>query len=309
MFAVTILGNNSALPAHNRFPTAQVVTFQDQLFLVDCGEGTQMQMSKYKIKRSRIHHIFISHLHGDHYFGLIGLLNSFSLLGRKDPLSIYAPPELKIIIDLQLQYAATTLGFPLDFISLTEDQTGIILEGKDIQVSYFKTHHRIPCFGFLFREKKEKRKLNIEEVRAHGIPTYFYSRLQEGEDYISREGVIVKNEWVTLDPLPGKSYAFCADTLYDESIIPYIEGCDMIYHESTYLQDQLERATQRFHTITVQAAAIARKAKVKKLLIGHFSSKYEELEPFLEECRPIFPNTDLAIEGVTFPVGATGQSS
>lgn len=302
MFAVTILGNNSALPAHNRFPTSQVVTFQDQLFLVDCGEGTQMQMSRYKIRRSRIRHIFISHLHGDHYFGLTGLLTSFGLLGRKEPISLYAPPELKPILDLQLQTASTTLGFELNFIPLPASGAGIIFSQREMEVSCFPVNHRIPCFGFLFREKKEKRKLNIDKVLEHGIPANFYSRLQEGKDYTNKDGAVIKNDWVTLDPVPGKSYAYCADTLYDESLIPHIAGCDLVYHESTYLQDQLERATQRFHSTTVQAAALARKAGVKKLLVGHFSSRYESLEPFLEECRPVFPHTELALEGVTFRI-------
>lgn len=300
MFAVTILGNSSALPAHNRFPTSQVITYQDQLFLVDCGEGTQMQMSKYKIRRSKIRHIFISHLHGDHYFGLTGLLTSFGLLGRKEPLSLYAPPELKAILDLQLQTASASLGFEIHFTPLLPGSSGIILSQREMEVSFFPVNHRIPCYGFLFHEKKEKRKLNIDRVLEYGIPSNFYSHLQEGQDYTAKNGAVIRNEWVTLDPVPGKSYAFCADTLYDESLIPHIAGCDLVYHESTYLQDQLERATQRFHTTTVQAASLARKAGVKKLLIGHFSSRYESLEPFLEECKPVFPDTELALEGVTF---------
>ncbi|MHB1922064.1 MAG: MBL fold metallo-hydrolase, partial [Chitinophagaceae bacterium] len=196
MFAVTILGNNSAIPTLDRNPTAQVITFNDQLFLVDCGEGSQVQLSRYKIKKSRIQHILISHLHGDHYFGLIGLINSFNLLGRSEELKVYAPPELKAILEMQLSCASTILGFTLTLIPLLPDQTGVLIREKDLEISYFKTHHRIPCYGFLFREKKEKKKIKADEVRKFGIPTYFYPRLQEGEDYTGKDGELIKNDWV-----------------------------------------------------------------------------------------------------------------
>lgn len=299
-FALTILGNNSALPAHGRMPTAQVVTFGDQLFLVDCGEGTQMQMSRYKIRRSKIHHIFISHLHGDHYFGLIGLLNSYGLAGRQQPLHIYASPELETILQLQLDTAATRLPYPLIFTPLIPGQTAVLLKEAHLEVSCFPTDHRISCFGFLFREIRKKRKLDIEKARQYEIPAYYYSHLQEGADYQHKNGSIVKNEWVTFAPPPGHSYAFCADTRYDEKLIPVVKGCDMLYHETTYLQEQSGEAAQRFHSTTLQAATLAQKAGVKKLLIGHFSSRYEELEPFREECRQIFPHTELALEGTTY---------
>lgn len=302
MFAVTILGNNSAVPTNERFPTAQVVTYYDQLFLIDCGEGTQMQMARYKIKRSKIQHIFISHLHGDHYFGLIGLLNSFSLMGRTQPLHLYAPPELKTIIELQLTCAATQLSFELKFVPLYPHHTGILIVEKNLQISYFNTKHRIPCFGFSFCERKIKRRIIPEQANRYQIPTYFYGALQEGKDYIGKDGTVVRNEWVTQEPSPGRCYIYCADTIYDEGLIPIIRGANLVYHETTYLQDQPERAGSRFHCTSVQAATLAKKAGVKKLLIGHFSSKYKDLSPFLEECRPIFPNTELALEGATFMV-------
>ncbi len=300
MFAVTILGNNSAIPTLERHPTAQVVTCNDQLLLIDCGEGTQVQMVLYKIRRSRIKHIFISHLHGDHYFGLIGLLNSLSLLGRTEPLIIHAPPELEPILQLQLEASFTQLKFPLSFVPLREEAAGVIVEEKDLQVSFFPVKHRIACFGFIIAQQRRKRKIILEQALAYEIPSAFYSQLQEGADYQRKDGLLVKNNWVTLPPAPGKKYVYCADTIYDEELIPYLADADMVYHETTYLNALAERAAERFHSTSVQAATLAAKARAKRLLIGHFSSKYTELQPFLDECVPVFPNTELSIEGATF---------
>jgi ribonuclease Z len=301
-FAVTILGNNSALPAHGRHPTSQVVTFHDRRYLVDCGEGTQMQMSLYKIRRSRINHIFISHLHGDHYFGLMGLINSYGLQNRTRPLTIFAPAPLEKILQLQLDCAHTELPYDLRFIPLESGKEGIILEEEDLVVEAFPTDHRIPCFGFLFREAHRKRKLNPVEAEHHGVPSAFFQRLQDGEDYINAQGETIPNTWVTYAPTAARSYAFCADTRYDERLLSYISGCDLIYHETTYLHELADKARDRYHSTSVQAATLARKAGVKRLLIGHFSSKYETTEHFLEECLPVFPRTELAAEGTTYLV-------
>ena len=300
MFAVTILGNNSAIPTPDRHPTAQVVTFNEQLMLVDCGEGTQMQLTRYKVRRSRIRYIFISHLHGDHYFGLIGLINSLSLLGRTEPLTVYGPPELEEILMLQLRVAATTLRFDLQFHALLPEATGLLFRDKDMEVSYFPVKHRIPCYGFSFSMQRRKRRVIPEQARAYEIPAAFYSRLQDGEDYQDKNGRLVKNDWVTLPPPRPKRYVYCADSIYDEDLIPYMQDADLVYHETTYLQDLHQRAAERYHSTTVQAAGLAARAGAKRLLIGHFSSKYTELEPFLEESRPIFANTDLALEGTTY---------
>jgi ribonuclease Z len=300
MFAVTILGNNSALPAYDRHPTAQIITVDEHLFLVDCGEGTQSQMSKYKIRRSKISHIFISHLHGDHYFGLIGLITSMGLLGRIQELNVYAPPQLKELIDLQLKFADTQLPFPFHFNCLAEE--GVIMKDGKVEVSCFKVSHRIDCWGFSFRQIRPLRKINPEKAKANGVPSAFFDKLKWGADYMTKEGTLIKNESVT-DALPkGKSYAYSADTIYDERIIGKVLGVDLLYHEATYLKDLEERATKRFHSTSAQAATIAQKAGVKKLLIGHFSSKYETLEGFEQEAREVFPNTDLALEGVTYRV-------
>ncbi len=300
MFGVTILGNNSAIPAYDRHPTSQVVTLNDQLFLLDCGEGTQMQIARYKIRRSKIHHIFISHLHGDHYFGLIGLVTSMGLLGRESELHIYAPAALQDIIDLQLKVAVTTLPFPLVFHPLEKE--GIIIDNTKFRVECFDTCHRIPCWGFIIREKRKPRKIHKEKVLEYEIPSVFYDRLKDGYDYENKQGGVVKNELVTFANKPARSYAFCADTIYDISIAEKTKDATVLYHETTYLKDLEERAAARFHSTSVQAADIALRAGVQRLLIGHFSSKYESLDAFLSEAQEVFPNTDLAIEGVTYRI-------
>ncbi|MGB3008121.1 MAG: ribonuclease Z [Chitinophagaceae bacterium] len=300
MFAVTILGNNSAVPAFGRHPTSQVVTLDGINYLVDCGEGTQIQLINYKIRRSKISHIFISHLHGDHYFGLIGLLNTLSLLSHQQELHLYGPSALKEILDLQQKIADSDLCYPLHFHPLTN--ADILIDNDKLRVKCFPTNHRIECYGFSFEEKKKPRRLLPENAIKYEIPSSFYERLTNGEDFTKKDGSLIKNEWVTEPGSPGKKYAFCADTKYDETLLSHIEGFDMIYHETTYLDNLRERAELRFHSTTKQAAMLAKKAGVKKLLIGHFSSKYDTLEEFEKEAREVFPNTDLALEGVAFTI-------
>jgi ribonuclease Z len=300
MLAVTILGNNSAVPAFDRHPTSQVVTLDGQNFLVDCGEGTQIQMIRYKIRRGRISHIFISHLHGDHYFGLVGLINSFGLLNHQQELHVFGPSPLQQIIEIQLKVAETQLCYPLHFHTITGPAT--LVDDDKIEIKCFPTHHRIECYGFSFREKKKPRRLIIESVKENLIPLHFYENLRNGEDFITSAGEVIKNEWLTEQAPKGKAYAFCADTRYTESIIEHIQGADMIYHEATYLDNLRDRAIERFHSTAKQAAEIAKKAGVKKLLLGHFSSKYDTLEEFEQEAREVFPDTDLALEGVSYKV-------
>lgn len=300
MLAVTILGNNSALPAFDRHPTAQVVTMEDQIFLVDCGEGTQMQMAKYKIRRSKINHVFISHLHGDHYFGLIGVLTSMGLLGRSQDMHIYAPPVLKDIIELQLKVADIQLPYPLHFHPLKEE--GVVVREAKFEVSCFPVYHRIECWGFRFREIRPFRRVNPDKARQYGVPSSFFDRLKWGESYLTKDGQLVENGWVTEPALRAKSYAYAADTLFDSRIIESVKGVDLLYHETTYLKDLTDQAGKRFHSTTAQAATVAEQAGVKRLIIGHFSSKYEKLQAFEQEAREIFPHTDLAVEGVTYRV-------
>lgn len=300
MFGVTILGNNSAVPAFNRHPTSQVITLEGNNYLVDCGEGTQIQLINYKIRRSKISHIFISHLHGDHYFGLVGLINTLSLLNRQQELHVFGPSPLKEIIELQLKVADTHLSYSLHIHAI--DKAATLVEDDKIRIDCFPTNHRIECYGFSFTEKKQPRKLDLEKLKKYDIPASFYDRLKNGEDYTQKDGTLIKNESVTTKGDPEKRYAFCADTKYDESLIPFIKGADMIYHETTYLDNLREKAESRFHATTKQAALIAKKADVKKLLIGHFSSKYDVLDDFETEAREVFPDTELAIEGVVYTI-------
>ncbi len=298
MLALIILGNNSALPAFGRNPTAQVLQTNNDLYLIDCGEGTQLQMSKFKIRKSKIRHIFISHLHGDHYFGLIGLLTSMGLSNRTDDIHIHGPGLLEEIINLQLKAADTKLPYQIFFHPLGNE--GIIADTVSLTVESFKVQHRIDCWGFLFREKKNKRSILPEKVKAYDIPTNYYEQLQKGMDFINKKGTIIPNEEVTVEGPKPKSYAYCADTLYHGELTEKIKGVDLLYHETTFLHELAERAASRFHSTTKQAAAIAKGGEVKKLLIGHFSSKYEFLDAFLSETSSIFKNTDLAIEGTCY---------
>jgi len=300
MLGVTILGNNSALPAYDRHPTSQVVTLEDQLFLVDCGEGTQMQLAKYKIRWGRINYIFISHLHGDHYFGLPGFIHSMGLLNREHDLHLFAPAPLKAILDLQLHAGNTVLPYTLHFHPL--QQEGLLVRTDKFQVHSFATRHRVPCWGFKFEQVKAPRKVNPEKALMHEVPSSFFDYLKSGNDYTTKSGEVIPNEWVTDPALKPKSYAYSADTIYDEELVEKVKKVDMLYHETTYLKDLEARALSRFHATTVQAAAIAKMANVGRLLIGHFSSKYEKLEIFEQEAREVFRNTDIALEGVTYNV-------
>ncbi|MEO8583384.1 MAG: ribonuclease Z [Flavitalea sp.] len=298
MLGVTILGNNSALPAFDRHPTSQLITLDDQLFLVDCGEGTQIQLSKYKVRWGRINYIFISHLHGDHYFGLPGFIHTMGLLNRENDLHLFAPAPLKEILEIQFKAAGSALPFKLHFYALHGE--GELVKTDKFKVSCFSTKHRIPCWGFKFEQVKSPRKLNIEKARIHNVPAVFFDRLKAGDDFVNADGKVVKNLLVTeAAPLP-KSYAYCADTMYHDEMVPKIANADLIYHETTYLKDLPERAAARFHATTHQAATIAKKANVKRLIIGHFSSKYDKLEIFEQEAREIFPATELALEGTTY---------
>ena len=296
---ITILGNNSALPAFGRHPSAQTVTIYGEVLLIDCGEGTQIQMQRYGVKWGKLHHIFISHLHGDHYFGLPGLLNSMSLMGRKEPLHLYAPPELKPILDSIMDVAHSEFSYPLYFHPLT-DETTKLLETPSFSVSCFQVTHRIKCYGFLFETRYKGRKLLPEKCMAYNIPTAFYESLKQGNDYTRENGEIIKNEQVTEDPPPPKKYAYCADTLFTDNYLPVITGVDALYHEATYLESDIAKAVARYHSTAAQAAQIAKLANAGQLLLGHFSSKYKELDQFSEEACAVFPNTLITVEGAVY---------
>lgn len=255
-------------------------------------------MRLYKIRRSRIDHIFISHLHGDHYFGLIGLLNSLALNNRTDDLHIYAPAKLQSIIKIQMDAASANLPYTLYFHNLEKEE--IIFEDKKLSVECFQVKHRIECWGFIFREKKNPRKINMVQVKKYKVPNSFFENLHQGEDFVNEKNELIINKLLTIPVEPPKSYAYCADTAYFESICEKIKGVDMVYHETTYLSDLEEKAISRFHSTSKQAATVAKNAGAKKLLMGHFSSIYDSLDKFKEEAREIFENSEIAEEGVCY---------
>ncbi len=302
-FEVTILGSSSATPIFNRNPTAQILNINERLYLVDCGEGTQQQMLRFDIKASRIDYIFISHLHGDHYLGLVGLLSSLHLNGRKKPLTIYGPERLKDIIDLQLSYSETVLQYPVTFHFTNAETAEKILDNADVTVETIPMDHRIACTGFLFREKKRLRKLLKDKLDRANIPVEYYSALKKGADYIAPDGRLIKNDTVTIDSDEPKTYAYCSDTQYNERYFDQIKNTTLLYHEATFLNNMLERAGETHHTTALQAGEIALKTNSKKLLIGHFSARYKTLNELLDEAQSVFPETELAIEGRTFLIG------
>jgi ribonuclease Z len=302
-FEVSILGSSSATPTLQRHPTAQVLNVNERFFLIDCGEGTQMQMNRFKIKFQRINHIFISHLHGDHYLGLMGLLSTMHLQGRTNDIHIYSQAELRDIIELQLNLSETRLRYTIHYHPVQYDKSRIIFEDEEVRVETIILNHRIPCTGFLFKEQPRKRNLIKDQLTRFNIPLSAINDLKNGKDYTTEQGKVLKNQELTTAPKPSRSYAYCSDTIYDESLIPIIQNADLLYHESTFLNDMLERAVETYHTTSLQAATIAKKAGVEKLLLGHFSARYKDLEPFLTEAKTVFENTMLAMEGQRFRVG------
>ncbi len=299
-FDVTILGSSSATPIYNRNPTAQALNINERFYLIDCGEGTQQQMLRFDIKSSRIDYIFISHLHGDHYLGLVGLLSSLHLNGRKKPITLFGPPHLKEIIDLQFKYSETTLHFELDFQPIDPTASTVILDNADVTVETIILDHRISCTGFLFRQKKRLRKILKEKTEALDVPLTYYPLLKRGTDYFATDGTVYPNSDLTTDADEPKAYAYCSDTLYNPSYFNQISGVDLLYHEATFAHDMLDRANETHHTTALQAGMIAKTTHVKRLIIGHFSARYKTLTELLDEARSVFPDTDLAIEGKTF---------
>lgn len=299
-FEVTILGSSSATPIFNRNPTSQALNINERIYLIDCGEGTQQQMLKFDVKASRIDHIFISHLHGDHYLGLVGLISSLHLNGRSKPLNIYGPAHLKEIIDLQLSYSQTTLQYPMEFYATNADIAEVILDNQDVIVETIPLTHGIPCTGFLFTEKKRLRKLLKDKLEEFSVPIEYFSALKKGADYTAADGTLFKNEMLTMDSEEPKSYAYCSDTMYNEGYFEQISNTTLLYHEATFLNNMLERANDTNHTTALQAGEVAAKTNAGKLLIGHFSARYKTLNELLEEASSVFQNTELAIEGKTF---------
>lgn len=305
-FSVTILGSNSAIPAHGRHPSAQVVSIRDKHYLVDCGEGTQMRFNEYGIKWMKINHIFITHLHGDHYFGLIGLISTYHLLKRNRPLDLYGPADLMDIIQAQLKSGQTTLCYELHFHPLDPRGGELIYENEDITVETVELKHRIACTGFIFREKQRDRKIIREKLKEYNIPLDLVPEIKKGKDILDEKtGERILNNEITTDPPRARSYAYCCDTAFFPEIASKIAGVDLLYHDSTFDAAGAQRAADTFHSTTQQAAEMARLSGAKRLMIGHYSSKYDDLTPLLLEAQEVFPESILAIEGKTVEILAT----
>ena len=299
-FSLTILGSNSALPTSERYPTAQVLNVSERFFLIDCGEGTQMQLRKYKLKFSKINHIFISHLHGDHCFGLIGLISTFGLLGRKNDLHLFTHPDLEKQLAPQIDFFCADLSYKIVFNAINPKVHDVIYEDNILSVSTIPLKHRIPTCGFLFKEKKGLNHIRRDMVDFYKIPVRLLPDIKNGADYLMPDGEIVANSRLTTPPARPRSYAFCSDTGYTESIVPIIEGVDLLYHETTFLNEDQDLARQTMHSTATDAALIAKKASVSKLIIGHFSTRYYDLSSFESEARAIFNEVELAREGSVF---------
>jgi|TARA_B110000240_G_scaffold198176_1_gene257026 ribonuclease Z len=297
-FKLTILGSNSAVPLKNRNPTSQLLNVNERFFLIDCGENTQVQLRKHGLSFQRIHHIFISHLHGDHYYGLIGLINSMHLLGRKKELHIHAHEPLKEIINLHLQAASIDLSFPLFFHTIPYQSETILYQDDVITISNILLDHTIKCSGFIFKEKKYKRKIDKVKIEKYAIHHDHYLPLMNGENY-NFEGVEIENEKLTKKPEHFHSYAFCSDTRFLPNLSKQLKKIDVLYHESTFANGLETRANETGHSTTGQAASIAKLAKVKLLITGHYSRRYIDLNILLNETKDIFSNSMLSYSGMS----------
>jgi len=299
---LTILGCYSATPRVNTHPTSQVLSIKNHLFLIDCGEGTQVQLRKYKVKFSRIKHIFISHLHGDHYFGLVGLISTFMLLGRESELHIYGPKGIKEVIFLQLKLGKAWFNFPLVFHELESKASELIFEDDKVTVQTVPLKHRIYTNGFIFKEKPADRKINIEAVKKATINLCYYNKIKKGFDVANEDGKLIANNSITFDPEKPKSYAFCSDTMYYPSCIPTIKNVTALYHESTFLNEHKHMCKNTRHSTAEQAATIAKEAEVGTLILGHYSTRYRQINVFKTEAELIFNNVVLAEDGKTITI-------
>jgi ribonuclease Z len=297
---LTILGCYAATPRTITNPTSQVLEIKNRMFLIDCGEGTQVQLRKNKIKFSKINQVFISHLHGDHFFGLIGLISTFSLLGRTTDLHIYGPKGIKEIIILQLRLSNSWTNYGLYFHELESEESEVVFEDDKVLVTTIPLKHRVYTNGFLFQEKVGERKLNMDAVLNHEIESCYYQKIKNGKDITLDDGRLIANSVLTFDPIEPKSYAFCSDTVFHEDIIPIIENVDVLYHESTFLESEESLANKTLHSTAKDAARIALKANAKLLILGHYSTRYESIALFKEEAKTIFPEVLLAEDGKTF---------
>lgn len=297
-FEVNILGCGSALPTTRHFSTSQVVNIREKLFMIDCGEGAQLQLRRSKLKFTRLNHIFISHLHGDHCFGLMGLISTFGLLGRTATLHIYAHKDLEQLLTPQLEYFCKGMTYDVAFHAINPSQAEVIYEDRSVSVSTIPLRHRVPTCGFLFQEKKTPNHIIRDMVDFYQIPVCHLNAIKNGEDYVTPDGTVVPNHRLTTPSDPPRSYAYCSDTICLPGIVPQIQGVDLLFHEGTFAQSDAARANETFHTTAAQAAGIAKEAQVRQLVIGHFSARYEDENLLLEEAKSVFPNTLLAKENL-----------
>lgn len=297
-FELHILGCGSALPTTRHFATSQVINLRDKLFMIDCGEGAQMQLRRSKLKFSRLNHIFISHLHGDHCFGLPGLISTFGMLGRTADLHIYSPEGLEELMLPTLNFFCKGLPYQVFFHAFDSKHSEQIYEDRSLTVTTIPLKHRIPCCGFLFEEKKTPNHINREMIDFFKIPICELNRIKNGEDYVTADGEVIANERLTFPSDPPRKYAYCSDTIYRPSIVEQIHGVNLLFHEATFAQTELKRAKETFHTTAQQAATIALKAEAKQLVIGHFSARYDNEDSLLEEASSVFSNTVLARENL-----------
>lgn len=301
-FSVTILGTSSALPTIDRYPTAHALNVHERFFLIDCGEGTQMQLRRNRFKLVRINHIFITHLHGDHFFGLFGLLSTMNLLGRKNDLYVYGHRLLKEVLDDHLKVFGAEFGYKVVFNEVAVKSKEVIYEDDGLQVEAFPLKHRISCFGYLFREKEPHRNIHKWMIEKYRISLAQVVKIRNGADLVLDDGEVIPNDKLTYLPYEPRSYAFCSDTAFSNKVAEYVKDVDLLYHEATFTNDLKKMAAQTGHSTALQAGKVARLANVKKLIIGHFSSRYKDISVFLHEAKEEFPNTELAKEGLTISI-------
>lgn len=299
-FTVTVLGSGAALPTARRNPTAQYIVCNDRHLLIDCGEGTQMQLRNAGIKIQRINHILISHLHGDHFFGLVGLLSTMHLLGRDKGLTIYGPEQLEQIVRIQLEVGASKLNFEIQFVVLNGKENRLLFEDKLIEIHTFPLKHRIPTNGFLIKEKEKERKIIAEAVAEAGLKLADFPLLKKGLNSTDENGKEIDFEDFTLPPKPSFSYAYCSDTAYWETIVPFIQNASVLYHEATFIDKDLERAKATFHSTAKQAAKIAKQAAVGRLLLGHLSARYSDGLEHETEAKTVFEKSEVVEDGKTY---------
>jgi len=290
------------MPTADRNLSGHFINVSERFFLIDCGEGTQNQLIRFKLKFQRINHIFISHLHGDHFYGLLGLLSSMHLLGRNRELNIYGPPDLDKLLKTQSQYAQEAFNYDIAFHKLGFAGNELVYEDRTVTITTIRLQHRIPCNGFLIREKERPRKLLAEAIVKYNIPEFERNNIKAGKGFTLESGEVISNELMTADPEEVRSYAYCSDTAYSEEFIKQIQGVDILYHEATFTEDHVERAAETYHSTARQAAEIAVKASAKKLLLGHFSARYKDLTPLLDEAKVVHNNTELVVEGRAYDI-------